>query len=276
QHFPTIMVVDTGRYEIHPIYLSMHCSVAGLFSLYVFKGIEKNWAKVLLGLVNVVLLLFLLLYAKKGPLLALMLVSFLFIGFQRKSKWVKPYIFGLIALAVLLVAIPKTRNNFFELFSIETIEGGNITSTNIRYTIYNTAIAKIAEKPFTGYGIGDHNQALYDGYREAGNTYLLENELNAHNQYLSLLLIGGLFLLLALFFTLGMNLVYAVRYNNQILILLIIFYSVVMFTENILEREDGVIYFALFLNFFARLSYEQPKKDGAAGHQKTPIEPYPA
>ena len=50
--------------------------------------------------------------------------------------------------------------------------------------------------------------------------------------------------------------VYAIRYNNQLLILVLIFYGIVMFTENILEREDGVIYFALFLSFFSWFSRE--------------------
>jgi O-antigen ligase len=44
--------------------------------------------------------------------------------------------------------------------------------------------------------------------------------------------------------------VYAIRLNNQLLILLLLFYGMVMFTENILEREAGVIFFAFFLNFF--------------------------
>ena len=65
------------------------------------------------------------------------------------------------------------------------------------------------------------------------------------------MLIGGIPLLLVFVVMFGLNMVYAIRFNNQLLILLIFFYSIVMFTENILEREDGVIFFSFFLNFFA-------------------------
>ena len=256
KHFPTAMVVDTGKYEIHPIYLSMHCSIASMFILYVFAKFKQKGIKILLGLIAVVLVLFLILYAKKGPLLALMAVSFLYIVFQRKHKLFRPYVIGLILLIGLLAVIPKTRNNFIELLTIETIEEGAVTSTNVRYTIYETAAEKIKVAFFTGYGIGDHNDALYEGYKDRGNDYLYNKELNAHNQYFSLLLIGGIVLLLAFLYFLGINMVYAIRFNNQLLILVLIFYGIVMFTENILEREDGVIYFALFLNFFSWFSRE--------------------
>ena len=66
-----------------------------------------------------------------------------------------------------------------------------------------------------------------------------------------MMLIGGIPLLLVFVVMFGLNMVYAIRFNNQLLILLIFFYSIVMFTENILEREDGVIFFSFFLNFFA-------------------------
>ena len=72
----------------------------------------------------------------------------------------------------------------------------------------------------------------------------------------------GAWLFVAFLFFISYNLVYAIRYNNQILILLILLYGLMMSFENILEREDGVIYFGFFIGFFALLSYnEQLNKD---------------
>jgi len=84
----------------------------------------------------------------------------------------------------------------------------------------------------------------------------LEKNYNAHNQYLSSWLIGGLFSFLALVFLLGRNFFLSVKHNNHLLFLVVTFYMIVMFTENILEREDGVIFFSLFLNYFALLNYK--------------------
>jgi len=250
EHFATIVRVDMGKFSIHPIYLSMHCSVAILFSFYILRELKSKKLIVALLAIDISLVLFLLLYAKKGPLIALIVMFSLFVAFQRKQKLVKPYLIAVTALIILTLAIPKTRDKFVELLKIENINEGDITSTNIRYTIYNTAKKLIAKAPITGYGIGDYNNVLLEQYKEDGNSILVEGKYNAHDQYFSLLLIGGVFALLALIITMGINLVFAIRYDNQILILLLIFYGIVMFTENILERETGVIYFSIFLNFF--------------------------
>ncbi len=250
-HFPTVMRVDVGKFGIHPIYLSMHCSVAIVFSMYVLRQTSVKWKIITILLLDAILVLFLLLYAKKGPILALMLVSFLFILFQRKKTIVKPYVLAIVGLVLLMIAIPRTRNKFLELQKIEVIGKGKPTSTNIRYTIYGLAKELIFENPIIGYGVGDYKQVLNDKYEISGNKVLKDGKYNAHNQFLSLLLIGGVLALLAFLFTLAVNLVFAIRFNNELLILIILFYSVVMLTENVLEREAGVVYFALFLNFLS-------------------------
>lgn len=260
-HFPTVMRTKVGKFGMHPIYLSMHCSVAVVFSMYILRSLKTRWKVVAILFLDAVLILFLLLYAKKGPILALMLVSFLFILFQRKRAIVKPYIFAIIGLIVLMIAIPRTRNKFLELQKIEVISQGNPTSTNIRYTIYGLAKELIFESPIIGYGIGDYRQVLNEKYEISGNEVLKQGRYNAHNQFLSLLIIGGIIVLLAFLFTLAVNLIFAIRFNNELLILVILFYGVVMLTTNILEREAGVIYFALFFNFLSAKTLFVPITD---------------
>lgn len=256
EHFATVLRVKMGKYSIHPIYLSMHCSIAILFSFYILRELKsKVKIAVILG-IDVTLVLFLLLYAKKGPLIALMIVFSLFVVFQRKQKLLKPYLLGIITLIFLTITIPKTRERFVELLKIESIDKGGVTSTNIRYTIYETAQKLIVESPIIGYGIGDYNNTLREQYIEDENLLLAERKYNAHNQYFSLFLIGGVLLFLVFVFTIGINMVYAIRYNNQLLILLLVFYAIVMFTENILEREAGLIFFSFFLSFFGLFNKE--------------------
>ncbi len=249
-HFITLIRTQMGKFNIHPIYMSMHCSIAILFSFYILRGLKsKVKIAAVLG-IDITLIFFLLLYAKKGPLIALIIVFSLFVVFQRKQKLLKPYLLAITTLIFLTIAIPKTRDRFVELLKIESLDEGGITSTNIRYTIYSTAQELIVASPLIGYGIGDYNDILREEYMKDDNTLLAERKYNAHNQYFSLLLMGGIPLLLAYIIMVGMNLIYAIRFNNQLLILFLVFYSIVMFTENILEREAGIIFFAFFLNFF--------------------------
>jgi len=259
EHFTTLLDQHMGKWSMHPIYMSMHCSIAVLFSFYVIQKIKSKKLIAVILAMDITLILFLLLYAKKGPLLALIVVFSLFVVFQRREKLLKPYLIGIISLTILVIAIPKTRNKFVELFEIENIAEGKVTSTNIRYTIYNISKDLISGAVYTGYGIGDYNDKLIGQYELENRPELVRGRYNAHNQYISLLLIGGILCLLALLLTLSINLIYAIRYDNQILILMLIFYGVVMFTENILEREDGAIYFAFFLSFFGLFNFEKEK-----------------
>ena len=251
RHFITLIRTHMGKFNIHPIYMSMHCSIAILFSFYILRELKSKWKIAAILGIDITLVLFLLLYAKKGPLIALMIVFSLFVVFQRKQKLLKPYLLAITTLIFLTIAIPNTRNKFVELLKIEHLDQGNVTSTNIRYTIYETAQKLVVESPLIGYGIGDYNYTLIDQYKKDENQLLYEGRYNAHNQYLSLLLIGGIILLVAFVFMVGINLIFAIRYNNQLLILLLVFYGIVMFTENILEREAGIIFFTFFLNFFS-------------------------
>ena len=253
-HFPTVMRVDTGKWSIHPIYLSMHCSIALLFGFYILKDLSSKKKIALILTMMLTLVLFLFLYAKKGPMLALVAVFTLFVLFQKRKKLVRVYILVIIGFVALTLLIPRTREKFMEMQRIEVLQGGNVTSTNIRYTIYNVAQELIGESMLSGYGVGDYNNKLDEKYLLLGDDLLVKGSFNAHNQYFSLLLIGGIVVLLAFFIMMGLNLVFAIRFNNQLLILVLIFYSIAMLTENILEREGGVIFFGLFLNFFASKS----------------------
>ena len=249
-HFHTLLRVQSGKFNIHPIYLSMHCGVAILFSLHLLR---KNTSKIRLAaiiLMDVVLIAFLLLYAKKGPIMALIIVCTLFMLFQRSKRYIVPYVFALTGLIALIITIPNTRDKFVELFKIESLDEGVVTSTNIRYTIYQSAHELIAESPVLGYGIGDSKKELISKYAAKDRDLLVKKEYNTHNQYFSFMLIGGGVLLLVFLCVLAFNLLYAIRFDNQILILLLIFYGIIMLTENILEREQGIIFFAFFLNFF--------------------------
>jgi len=257
QHFPTLLTKDLGKWNIHPIYMSMYIGVSILFSLYLVRSKLSGLKIVSLVVMNITLLLFLLLYAKKGPLVALVIVFSLFIFFQKNRKLVKPYILGLVLLIAATIFIPRTRDRFMELIKIENVEDSEVTSTNIRYSIYQASVDAALQSPLIGFGIGDYNDILQAQYAKEGNTILVAGDYNAHNQYVSLWLIGGILLVLLFIIVLAIHLIFAIRFDNQILILLLIFYAIAMLSENLLEREHGVILFSFFLAFFGLFSSDK-------------------
>lgn len=257
EHFPTLLTTNIGKWSIHPIYASILICIAIIFSLFLWLEKPNPIKLTLLVVINLVLISFLLLYSKKGPLFALAVVFSLFIIFQKRKQFFLPSIFILFSLIILIVIIPRTRERFSELVAIENVKSAKQTSTNIRYSIYETTLNLINENKLLGYGIGDYNDTLHNQFQKEGAQALLGKKYNAHNQYLSLMLSGGVIILFVFLTVLGINLVYAIRFDNQLLILLIVFYGIIMFTENILERESGVIYFAFLISFFALFNKEK-------------------
>ncbi len=256
-HYATVVRVDFGKFGIHPIYLSMHTSMAILFSFFIILKSTSNKLISAILTIDIVLFSFLILYAKKGPLIALCLILFLALFFQRKNKFFKPYLISIVILIGVTIAVPKTRYKFVELFYMENVQEDNINSTNLRYSIYETALDVISKSPIAGYGIGDYNDVLIETYKSNGNKVLYEGKYNAHNQFLSLFLMGGVVAFALFMVFLMFSTVLAIRFDNQLLILTIIFYSVVMFTENILERESGVLYFSLFIGYFSLFNIKE-------------------
>tara|TARA_B110001469_G_scaffold38361_1_gene38228 strand:+ start:1190 stop:2401 length:1212 start_codon:yes stop_codon:yes gene_type:complete len=256
-HFHRVVLVDIGKFGIHPIYLSMHCCLAILFSAFIFKTIQKKNLKIILVFINLVLMFFLIIYARKGPLLAIIITSLLWVLFENKKN-AKLKIISIISLSLLLFLIPKTRNRFSEIFTINKSKSIESNSYGVRFVIYKNASELIKESPFFGYGIGDYNDKLKESYKN--NNPSLEVYYNSHNQYISFFLVGGSFLLLLYFIFLYFNVKLAIKKRNAHSLIILCFYSIVMLSENILERENGVIFFSFFLCFFSLNNYNKDEQ----------------
>jgi len=57
------------------------------------------------------------------------------------------------------------------------------------------------------------------------------------------------------------NIIISWQNKNQVLILILTFYCISMLAENILERENGVIFFSIFINFFALKNLYESEKE---------------
>lgn len=257
-HLKNFINHNIGKYGIHPIYMSMHCCIAIIFSLKLFFTLKKRYIKVILLILNLILFFFLLIYARKGPIIAFIitLITWSYLDHKKHLKYNLLFVLG---LTILFLMIPTTRNRFLELTKIEKAVD-NSSSSNIRYIIYSNSLTLIKEAPFLGYGIGDYEQELRKTYSKNA-PFLLDGVYNSHNQYLSFILIGGILLFLAFLVYYTKNFIIAIQAKNTLLILIMVFYGVMMVFENILERENGVIFFSFFINFFAIKNYINFEKE---------------
>ncbi|WP_124979075.1 O-antigen ligase family protein [Nonlabens xiamenensis] len=248
-HYVNIIRSRIYGWKIHPIYLSMHIAVSLIMALFIVRkglGILRWFALILISLI---LLFFLMIMIKKGPIIALILVGFLLVFLFNNNKLY--IVFGLFSAIVIgtITLNPKVNKRFTELLQVQDAQSKNLTSTSIRYSIFQCAEEIIPEAGFFGFGIGDGKSELINCFEEEME-FLAENKYNSHNQYLGLLLKVGYLGLFFFALFLIYYLVDAFRKKNYILVALILFYALVMLAENILERENGVLFFSFFVNLF--------------------------
>jgi hypothetical protein len=258
-HFVNIIRSDISGWKIHPIYLSMHIGVAMIFSLFLVQK-RLNWKKLsVLILINLVFIGFLLIMIKKGPIIGLILVAaYLVLMFKNKKLY---FVFGLGFLGLLSVIVlnPKVNERFSELLQVQDADASLTNSTNIRYSIYKCVTSVIPDAGVFGYGIGDGKNQLIDCYNEDA-AFLASHRYNSHNQFLGIILNVGYLGLLFFSLFLLYHLIRAFYKKNYLFIAVLLFYCIVMFSENILERENGILYFTFFINLFLMLDYNFDKK----------------
>jgi O-antigen ligase len=103
----------------------------------------------------------------------------------------------------------------------------------------------VKEKPFLGYGTGSSRKVLVNEYQEKGHSLFYEKKFNAHNTYIEILLIGGIFLLAVYFLILWRILHKAIVKKNLVLFSFFSIIAFTSFTETIFLAQ-GIIFFAFF------------------------------
>ncbi|MDB9874217.1 O-antigen ligase family protein [Flavobacteriaceae bacterium] len=251
-HYPTRMDIGYGKYSMHPIYMSLYVSIAMILSIPLIQKTKNKKNQVLIIIGALFLALILLMLARKGPIIITFLI-FTFHSFKKRRHLKYNLILGLgLTLSFLLAYnIDPLRERFFELWAA-IFNNNNVLfgSTSMRIHIFDCAFENIIKQPLFGYGIGDVKTVLDYCFSENNNIFK-GKYYNSHNQYLSSWLASGIFGLISLLAMLFYNLKNALINKNLVGSTIIILFISVMFTENILERQDGVLLFSFFINFFA-------------------------
>lgn len=121
-----------------------------------------------------------------------------------------------------------------------------LSNSGVRLFIWKESLNVFKENLFFGVGTGDVRSELLIRYNTNEINVAAEKNYNAHNQFLQAAMATGIFGLIALLMMVMVPLYLGIKHN---LLLLIAFYSITFmsfFTESMLERQDGVMYFAVF------------------------------
>ena len=240
---------------IHPTYLSVFLLFAVFLKMHrlVEQDMAQPWWYVSWNAFQMALMLLCcLLLSARGPLIAFgvgLLVYFFQVNWKRT-------IFGLAAalpiVVLLFLNVPAIGGRFTELIGASASPAEKeLNSTNIRHEIYKCNSELLAEHWLLGIGIGNVQPALNSCYERNGQEKLREMEFNTHNQYAQIWLSNGLPGLIIFILMLGIPLFISIKKKDLPYQVFLIMMIICFFTENLLARQHGVVFFAFFNALFA-------------------------
>lgn len=251
----------TEPLAIHPAFISMYL-VFCIFSLLLpFLERKRNhlFGNAIISallLLFFIMMIFLLSARQEMIALVLLLPASLFYYFFRKKQWITGIAISTGLIAVLLIVIffvpeAKMRMEKMQSQMEESYTNAAPNSVTMRKVIWQSAGEIIRQHPM-GVGTGDVNDALREKYKEKNLLWPLNDNLNAHNQYLQITIATGIPGLIIFIFSMIAALRMAIHKRYYMYLLFLVLFLFCIITECMLETEAGVVFFSFFNSLLAR------------------------
>ncbi|MFD2588021.1 O-antigen ligase family protein [Croceitalea marina] len=261
---------DSSHWEIRQ-YLEMVSNVHGTYmSLWVGFGVLilfsliVNWAvgqKLKLIMAGMVLIIYFLYWqitiGARMPLSMTIILCCIYLFFRVKSSLRFILVFFLLSGFILFLNL--SESNFMQrvenVFNVEhslpsgdySLNFEDISSEDIRKGIFLCSWQLIKKSPLVGYGVGDVQLNLNQCYQERIPSNVYQKFLyNSHNQYLHVVLVGGVFALAVFLISLFVVLYISYWKSDYLLFSFTILTMACFMTENLISRHDGIIFYSLF------------------------------
>lgn len=248
---------------IHPTYMGLFIFFAIMMTLdSILQNPQPEIRKTLFTyLLLSILLIAGIMLGARGPLiifiLALIIYFFVRFGFSRKLTY---FLFGMTFLvSTVTLVTPSIKSRLVEFSNLQWRPPGyqEQNTANIRIGIIECSLHLLKENWLMGVGPGSLQKELNACYSKFPTDIYDSKNYNTHNEFMNSWLSLGLpgFLL----FTGGLiiSIILAVRRKQRnYLSFLILFYGCCL-TENLLSRQMGIVFFALFNTIWALGGYPQ-------------------
>ena len=182
----------------------------------------------------------------------LLLLGSIFLVIRHKKIWLAAVLLVLmIALPILsYVTLPsikmRTHEVVYELQSYHLNQDPNGKSIAQRFVYWNIAWDIFKTAPLMGIGTGDVADAFNSYYLAHPNLLQQQYQHRAHNQWLTILLTFGILGLLLFMLVVFYPLFYNRKYLDYFYIVFFIAFALSLLTEDTLETQAGVTFYALF------------------------------
>lgn len=235
----------------HPIYSSLFLGIGLITSISVLTE-NRKWYFLIAIIINLLLVLML---ASKSTIMGLFISALIILFLKGYRKTIAAFLIIFILGLVFLPTINQRISEIFNSKTYEVVDKNN--STSIRIGLFKSSITLLKDNWFLGVGIGDVKDEVSKIFNENFNGV---GNYNTHNQYLGIWLGTGILGLLAFLYMLVYNFKLAIKNNDLLFLSILMFFSINLLTENLLERQSGVILFAFLINFFGVYNIQKIKK----------------
>lgn len=250
--------------NMHPSYVGMYISfcVACLLYTIIRKEHSLNRKQIFLRLICIAWLIFflLLLTAKIAIISSLIMLNGAMLYWGKKNKKLKQTIFVIFSLAIIgsliIFILPVTKERMQLLTSYNDTSSAN--SVNSRYQIWSSILNHTEMFWLKGVGNGDDMHTLMKFYQDDNFQKGIDENYNAHNQFLQVWLmsgIAGLFFFVLIYYLL---ISFAIKSKDLLYLLFVLLFIANSMTESTLETQSGTLFFALFNVFLILRIYSKP------------------
>lgn len=241
---------------IHATFFSLQVAIALVYILSLLIKEQSNYYRLFYAACSIILLAGLIQLSSKSVFVVLFFIVNVAIPyFMLQGKKRLRFIIAAASLSALFIAgilsfgILKTRYVTDLKYDL-ALTSNKHTTLDSRLDRWNAAAGIIAQSPIIGHGAGSEIGLLHESYftKKYYNSFL--NKLNAHNEYLSLLIKSGIIGLLIYLGTLAFGFKRAIQQKDLLFFTFMLLTTVVSFSENVLDVDKGIIFYAFFFSFF--------------------------
>lgn len=258
--------------EMHATYLSMYACFSLVYMVYLLLKTKEIIYKVFYVFCCLILTAGLIQLGSKAVLIAAIVAVNLIMPMLISVTKKRILYLSVSVTASLVVIIGITTGPIFKTRYLtgfkEDLHGRGFGPSipEPRMARWESAVKLINRSPVIGYGTGAEVPVLKQQYYRDKLYIAYYNELNAHNEYLSIALNSGYTGLLLFLFVLYAGFTIAYKKKDVLCMSFLIIIIITSFSENILDLNKGIFFYSFFFSLFllsnnkSRLTYVSNKE----------------
>jgi O-antigen ligase len=238
--------------DMHATYLSMYVAFAMVILIAGLRG-KTGWQRYGHIAAIVFLMVGLLQLSSRAVFIAVLLIANIIVPLLLAPVGKKRRYLVIAALATALLLVCFFSIKAFRVRYIDDLktdlQGQRVKNEQVEPRMERWAAAAeiVQQAPLLGHGSGAEKDLLQDKYYEKKMYGSFLNEFNAHNQYLYFLICFGAAGLLLYLFVLYRGMALAWHQRDVVFAAFMVLIAVVSVSENVLNLNKGVFFFAFFL-----------------------------